>query len=223
MDTVSLADAKAHLSALIDRVESGETVEITRRGKPVARIVAVQRPRKPVDVEALRKLVAPMPMQSESAGEFMRRMRDDERYLILYTSTPRSSSRFTKEAKTGLAQSEPGCGGLTDDEFVVSDWVTAELSAALSIKLRGNSITEADRDRSLEGYSRLCADSFAVLPVTRRQFHVAAAFADRSVLGLRGSDALHLAICGGQNATLCTLDRRLSEAGPMLGIPTLFL
>ncbi len=80
MDSVSLADAKAHLSALIDRVESGETVEITRRGKPVARIVAVQRPRKPVDVEALRKLVAPMPMQSESAGEFMRRMRDDERY-----------------------------------------------------------------------------------------------------------------------------------------------
>jgi len=80
MDTVSLADAKAHLSALIDRVESGETVEITRRGKPVARIVGIDRPRKPVDVDALRKLVAPMPMQSESAGEFMRRMRDDERY-----------------------------------------------------------------------------------------------------------------------------------------------
>lgn len=80
MDTVNLADAKARLSSLIARVESGETVEITRRGKPVARIVGIERPRKPVDVEALRKLVAPMPMQEESAGDFMRRMRDDERY-----------------------------------------------------------------------------------------------------------------------------------------------
>jgi prevent-host-death family protein len=80
VDTVSLANAKAHLSALIDRVESGETVEITRRGKPVARIVAVQRPRKPIDFEALRTLRESMPMQEESAGEFMRRLRDDERY-----------------------------------------------------------------------------------------------------------------------------------------------
>ena len=38
MDTVSLAHAKAHLSALIDRVEAGETVTITRRGKEVARL-----------------------------------------------------------------------------------------------------------------------------------------------------------------------------------------
>ena len=37
MDTVSLAHAKAHLSALIDRVEAGETATITRRGKEVAR------------------------------------------------------------------------------------------------------------------------------------------------------------------------------------------
>jgi prevent-host-death family protein len=80
MDTVTLADAKTHLSALIDRVESGETVEITRRGKPVARIVGIDRPRKPIDWDALRKLRESMPMQEESAGDFMRRMRDDERY-----------------------------------------------------------------------------------------------------------------------------------------------
>jgi prevent-host-death family protein len=38
MDTVSLAHAKAHLSALIDRVEAGETVTITQRAKEVALI-----------------------------------------------------------------------------------------------------------------------------------------------------------------------------------------
>jgi len=39
MITVPLAQAKNHLSELIDRVEHGETVAVTRRGKPVARLV----------------------------------------------------------------------------------------------------------------------------------------------------------------------------------------
>jgi prevent-host-death family protein len=41
MNAVTLFDAKNRLSALIDQVETGEEVTITRRGKPVARIVPV--------------------------------------------------------------------------------------------------------------------------------------------------------------------------------------
>jgi prevent-host-death family protein len=41
MDTVSLFDAKNQLSAIIDLVEEGQEVTITRRGKPVARLVPV--------------------------------------------------------------------------------------------------------------------------------------------------------------------------------------
>ena len=37
----SVAEAKAHLSALLDAVASGEEVEITRRGVPVARLTRV--------------------------------------------------------------------------------------------------------------------------------------------------------------------------------------
>lgn len=37
---VSIAEAKAHLSALVERVEAGEEIVIARRGKPVARLVA---------------------------------------------------------------------------------------------------------------------------------------------------------------------------------------
>jgi len=80
MDSVSLAEAKARLSELVTRAAEGETVQITRRGKPVAQITPVQRPRKPIDIEALRALTSKMPMQSESAGDFIRRMRDDDRY-----------------------------------------------------------------------------------------------------------------------------------------------
>ena len=38
-DTVTLAEAKAHLSALINDAEGGAEIMITRHGQPVARIV----------------------------------------------------------------------------------------------------------------------------------------------------------------------------------------
>ena len=80
MGNVSIADAKAHLSELVDRAAGGETVQITRRGKPVAQIVAAEVPRKRIDVAAVRAMVATMPKQKEPAGELIRRMRDEERY-----------------------------------------------------------------------------------------------------------------------------------------------
>ncbi|MCA7118341.1 MAG: type II toxin-antitoxin system prevent-host-death family antitoxin [Acidibrevibacterium sp.] len=80
MGSVSITNAKAHLSELVDRAADGETVQIARRGKPVAQIVVAKAPRKPIDVAALRTMVEKMPMQEEPAGEFIRRMRDDGRY-----------------------------------------------------------------------------------------------------------------------------------------------
>jgi prevent-host-death family protein len=80
MKHVNLADAKARLSELVDLAEAGETVEITRRGKPAARLVPPEPAKKKVDVDALRALTASMPPQQESAGDFIRRMRDSERY-----------------------------------------------------------------------------------------------------------------------------------------------
>ena len=80
MKTVSIAEAKAHLSKLVEQAEAGDPVCITRRGKPVAQIIAAERKRKPIDVEALRALTEGMPLQEESAGDFMRRLRDSSRY-----------------------------------------------------------------------------------------------------------------------------------------------
>ncbi len=77
MESINLADAKAHLSELIDRVEKGETIEILRRGKPVARLVAADRPRKAIDIAALRALTDSLPYQSESSVDIIRRMRDE--------------------------------------------------------------------------------------------------------------------------------------------------
>jgi prevent-host-death family protein len=80
MTNVSIADAKAHLSELVKQAASGDTVWITRRGKPVAQLIAIETPRKPVDLKMLQALTRGTKPQTESAGDFMRRMRDDERY-----------------------------------------------------------------------------------------------------------------------------------------------
>jgi prevent-host-death family protein len=39
---VGIYEAKTHLSALLDRVERGEEVVITRHGKPIARLVSAE-------------------------------------------------------------------------------------------------------------------------------------------------------------------------------------
>ncbi len=80
MQNVNLAHAKAHLSELIERAAAGDTVRITRRGKPVAQITAIRKPHKRIDRSALGALTDNMPMQTESARKLVRRLRDLERY-----------------------------------------------------------------------------------------------------------------------------------------------
>jgi prevent-host-death family protein len=80
MITVSLAYAKAHLSELVERAAAGEAVCITRRGKAVAQITAVDIPRKRIDMAALQAMTDATPVQTETARDFIRRMRDEDRY-----------------------------------------------------------------------------------------------------------------------------------------------
>jgi len=80
MNAINLADAKAHLSELLDRVEAGDSIDITRRGKPVARLTAVAKPRKPINAAQLAALTETMPAQSQSSADLIRSMRDSDRY-----------------------------------------------------------------------------------------------------------------------------------------------
>jgi prevent-host-death family protein len=80
MITVSLADAKAHLSALVERAASGAAICVTRRGKAVAQITAIDAPRKRVGLAALQAMTGAMPIQPQAARDCIRRMRDEVRY-----------------------------------------------------------------------------------------------------------------------------------------------
>jgi prevent-host-death family protein len=80
MTTINLARAKARLSELVAQAAAGEPVQITRRGKVVAQIVGVEARRKRIEPRTLRALTDRMPAQLEPAGDFIRRMRDGDRY-----------------------------------------------------------------------------------------------------------------------------------------------
>ena len=77
MDAITFTEAKAHLSELFDRAEAGESIEVTRRGKPVGRIVPPVRQLKPIDVDALKAFTSSQPMQKSDS---VREMRDAARY-----------------------------------------------------------------------------------------------------------------------------------------------
>jgi prevent-host-death family protein len=75
MRQVSVAEAKAQLSSLLDTVATGEAVLITRRGKPIAELV----PRRPVrdllpQLQALRET---LPDQPSSGVDTIRALRDE--------------------------------------------------------------------------------------------------------------------------------------------------
>ncbi len=80
MGNVSVAEAKARFSELVERAAAGETVCITRRGKPIAQLTAISAPRKPIDLKLLQAVTDGSQPQTESAGDFIRRMRDEDRY-----------------------------------------------------------------------------------------------------------------------------------------------
>ena len=56
METIGAFDAKTHLAEILDRVEQGESVTITRHGKPVAQLVPVPRSPKRDRLEAIQEL-----------------------------------------------------------------------------------------------------------------------------------------------------------------------
>lgn len=75
MRQVSVAEAKAQLSSLLNAVATGESVLITRRGKPIAELVA----RRPVrdllpQLQALRQSLPPQP---SSGVDTVRALRED--------------------------------------------------------------------------------------------------------------------------------------------------
>jgi len=196
MAHVNLAEAKALLSELVARAEAGESRQISRRGKPVALLSGLTPPRKPLDVAAMRARRGTL--------------------LIRYLDTSLLVSSLTEQAASDRVLSWLTRHVSTDPR--ISDWVVTEFASALSVKIRMGRLSAENRTKASSLFTRLQGDSIAVAPITREHVQAAARFANQFGPGLQAGDALHVAATTEPGATICTLDKRLSEVAVALGV-----
>jgi prevent-host-death family protein len=81
MSTHSIAEAKNHLSELIDRALKGEHVVITRHGRPVVELAMVAEPVHPVspaDLDWLAERRIGRASVAENAGLLLTKLRDEQ-------------------------------------------------------------------------------------------------------------------------------------------------
>ncbi|MCA8931116.1 MAG: type II toxin-antitoxin system prevent-host-death family antitoxin [Rhodospirillaceae bacterium] len=74
MKTIQSTDAKAHLAQLLSDVERGETITITRHGKPIARLVPAvddEEERRRAAVAALREWRRHLPPSDITVEELL--------------------------------------------------------------------------------------------------------------------------------------------------------
>jgi len=77
MAAYSIADAKNNFPKLIDRAVAGEDVTITRRGKPIARIVAEGSAAMSIDLDWLKSVRVDPKDPNLDFTSIVRQMRDD--------------------------------------------------------------------------------------------------------------------------------------------------
>jgi predicted nucleic acid-binding protein len=110
------------------------------------------------------------------------------------------------------------CLGAASQELVISDFAAAEVASALSRLVRMTLLTDADASARLTDFDAWRAAMSSPVDIAPSDARLAYIYARRFDLRLRAPDALHLAITRRLDATLVTLDRRLSAAAQKVGI-----
>jgi len=75
---ISTKEARSNLSSILDKVEKGEEIVITRRGKRIARITSVDE--KPVPLKSLKKFRAKINIEGKPLSQTVINQREEERY-----------------------------------------------------------------------------------------------------------------------------------------------
>ena len=136
--------------------------------------------------------------------------------MKLYIDTSLLVALLTNEAASETAAD--WLRAVEGEALTVSDWVVAEFSSAVSLKVRTGQIDEGGRSAARRLLAGLLRDSLDVSAIVPIDFAAAGRFCDDASLGLRASDALHLAVAARSGASLCTLDRVQAQAGAALGL-----
>ena len=212
MKNAGVAVAKARLSSLLDAVEAGQEVTITRRGKPVARLIAVSAPLQAsarFDLAGLKAYVIAGGVAKRSKRTTAVADARARSALMVYLDTSVLGALFFRQ---------PGAVRIADrlkrarGPLLLSSWTLTEMASVAAIKERSGEVDLAAKGAALSAFQQFVSDSMEVREVDPLDFRTAATLLEPAVLGLRAGDALHLAVARRAGADLATLDRRQASA-----------
>lgn len=104
--------------------------------------------------------------------------------------------------------------------LAISKWTKVEFASLLAREVRMNVLNPEEAELALEEFHNLATASLAIWLPDARDFDLAAEYVAKFETGLRGPDALHLAIARNRGAEfVATLDEGMQLAASMLGIP----
>lgn len=134
---------------------------------------------------------------------------------------------FDTSFRTPLIRAEPTSqavgqllAGLGPGTLAISHRTQVEFASVLARDVRMGAMDHPAARIAETHFSDLMRSSFAIWLPTADEFDLASAYLLRSETGLRGGDALHLAIANNRRANaIYSLDEGLVKAGMMLGLP----
>jgi hypothetical protein len=134
---------------------------------------------------------------------------------VIYADTSLLLPVYVPEANSHLAnEAVAGAEGL-----LISDLTVAEFLVGLARKVKLGELS-ADRAQDVHAaFERHMTEGFLQrIPLASKHSEAAGELASRSPVMLRTLDAIHLAVAAELEATMATLDNRLSEAARAIGL-----
>ncbi|ADI15816.1 type II toxin-antitoxin system VapC family toxin [Truepera radiovictrix] len=104
--------------------------------------------------------------------------------------------------------------------LAVSTWTRVEFISTVARKVRMKELTKGNATAHAQALEHDLQDGFQLLPCTTADFELSGQLLLLDpALGLRGPDALHLALARRHEAQIYSLDKTLIHAATALGIP----
>lgn len=104
--------------------------------------------------------------------------------------------------------------------LAISHWTEVEFFSLLALRRRMGTLTDIVRRIAAIQFETIVERSFMVFLPTTEDFASAKEYLADHAMGLRGGDALHLAIAANRRVeAIHTLDRTMLKAGASLGLP----
>ncbi len=111
-------------------------------------------------------------------------------------------------------------GNLPAGSSYISHWTVLEFASVIAREVRLKNLADADARTVLREFDRLINESLSVLLPTVGDFSLARDYIEHFSTGLRGGDALHLAVAANHGAKkILTLDGGFLDAGKILKLP----